>query len=112
LGATFGCTAGFLFLASAQANFTVQPQGGKPVVPLPTNFVLSYEMLILFGVLATLVGFLLGARLLRKRKPLYSENVAIDQVGIEMVVEEKYIEPLKALFREHQVLEIRDEVSK
>ena len=112
MGATFGCTAGFLFLATAQANFIVQPQGGKPVIPLPTNFVLSYEMLILFGVLATLLGFLLGSRLLRKRKPLYSENVAVDQVGIEMVVEEKFIEPLKALFREHQVLEIRDEVSK
>jgi len=111
-GALFGSTVGFLFLASAQANFFVQPQGGKPVVPVPTNLVLSYEMLILFGVLSTLVGFLIGARLLRKRKPLYSENVGIDQVGIEMEVEEKYIEPIKELFRQHQVIEIRDEVIK
>jgi len=109
-GALFGASAGFLFLASAQANFAVQPQGGKPVIPIPSNIVLSYEMLILFGVLATLFGFLIGARLLTKRKPLYSENVAIDQVGIEMEIEEKYIEPLKELFRQHQVLEIRDEV--
>lgn len=111
-GAIFGATAGFLFLASAQANFAVQPQGGKAVIPLPSNIVLSYEMLILFGVLSTLVGFLLGAQLLRKRKPLYSENVAIDQVGIELEVEEKYIEPLKELFKQHQVVEIRDEVVK
>ena len=111
-GALFGSIGGFLFLASAQANFTVQPQGGKPVVPLPTNFVLTYEMLILFSVLFTLVGFMIGARLLRKRRPLYSEKVSIDQVGIELEVEEKFIEPLKALFKEHQVLEIRDEVVK
>jgi hypothetical protein len=110
-GAIFGMSFGFMFLASAQANFFVQPQGGKAVIPIPSNIVLSYEMLILFGVLSTLMGFLIGARLLRKRKPLYSENVSIDQVGIEMEVEEKYIEPIKELFRQHQVLEIRDEVA-
>ncbi len=110
MGATFGLTFGFLFLASAQANFLVQPQGGKPVIPLPSNFVLTYEMLILFGVLFTLTGFLIGAGLLRKRKSLYSEKVSLDQVGIELEVEEKYIEPLKELFNQHQALEIREEV--
>ncbi len=112
VGALFGMTFGFLFLTSAQANFTVQPQGGKPVVPLPTNFVLTYEMLILFGVLFTVVGLILGARLFRRRKSLYSEKVTLDQVGIELEVEEKYIEPLKELFNEHQALEIREEVIK
>lgn len=109
-GAIFGICFGFLFLASAQANFLVQPQGGKPVIPLPSNFVLTYEMLILFGVLMTLTGFLIGARLLRKRKSLYSEKVGVDQVGIELEVEEKYLEPIKDLFKQHQVLEVRDEV--
>ena len=85
-GATFGLTFGFLFLASAQATFLVQPQGGKPVIPLPSNFVLTYEMLILFSVLFTVVGFILGARLVRRRKSLYSEKVSLDQVGIELEV--------------------------
>ena len=49
-GALFGVTFGFFFLAGAQATFLVQPQGGKPVVPLPSNFVLMYEMLIFFAV--------------------------------------------------------------
>ncbi|MGE0371243.1 MAG: quinol:electron acceptor oxidoreductase subunit ActD [Gammaproteobacteria bacterium] len=110
IGALCGSTFGFLFLASAQANFTVQPQGGKPVIPLPSNIVLTYEMLILFSVLFTLSGLLIGARLLRKRKSLYSEKVSLDQVGIEMELEEKYVEPIKKLFRQHQVLEIREEV--
>ncbi|HFD92084.1 MAG TPA: DUF3341 domain-containing protein [Gammaproteobacteria bacterium] len=109
-GGIFGITFGFTFLASAQANFTVQPQGGKPVVPLPSNFVLTYEMMILFSVLFTLIGFLFGARLLRKRKSLYSEKVTLDQVGIELEVDEKYLEPLKSLFNQHEALEIRHEV--
>ena len=111
-GALFGCTAGFLFLASAQATFLVQPQGGKAVIPLPSNIVLTYEMLILFSVLFTVAGFLIGARLLRRRRSLYSEKVTLDQVGIELEVEEKYIEPIKRLFQEHGVLEIREEVAR
>ena len=111
-GALFGSTMGFLFLAAAQANFSVQPQGGKPVIAIPTNLVLSYEMMIMAAVLSTIAAFLVSAGLFQKRKPLYSENVGVDQVGIEMEIEEKYIEPIKELFREHQVVEIRDEVIK
>ena len=111
-GAIFGITFGFLFLASAQATFLVQPQGGKAVIPLPSNIVLTYEMLILFSVLFTVAGFIIGAPLLRRRKSLYSEKVTLDQVGIELEVEDKYIEPIKRLFQEHRVLEIREEVAR
>lgn len=109
-GALFGMTFGFLFLASAQATFLVQPQGGKPVVPLPTNIVLTYEMLILFGVLFTVTGFIITARLFRKRNALYSENVSLDQVGIELELDERQMEPIRELFKRHKVLEIREEV--
>lgn len=108
-GATFGTVFGFLFLASSQASFLVQPQGGKPVVPLPSNFVLTYELMIMFSVLFTLAGLLITARLMRSRKMPYSEKVTVDQVGIEMELEEKYIEPMKKLFMERQALEIREE---
>ena len=111
-GALFGLIGGFLFLAAAEANFTVQPQGGKAVIPLPSNFVLTYEMMILFGVLSTLGGLLIGARLLTKRKSLYSEQVTLDQVGIELEVDEKFLEPIRELFNQHKALEIRHEVLK
>jgi hypothetical protein len=110
-GACFGITFGFLFLASAQSNFLVQPQGGKAVVPLPSNIVLTYEMLILFSVIFTVVGFLITTRLLRKRPTNYSEKVAIDQIGIEVELEEHKADGLKALFKAHGVLEIREEVA-
>lgn len=112
-GAIFGITFGFLFLASAQANFLVQPQGGKPVVPLPSNIVLTYEMLILFGVIFTVISFLvLSGLLFGKKEKLYSEKIAVDQIGIIMELDEDTFEPMKALFRQHKVLEIREEVVK
>lgn len=109
-GACFGLTFGFTFLASAQANFLVQPQGGKPVIPLPSNFVLTYEMLILFGVLFTVVGFLISSGLMRRKSKIYSEQIGVDQVAIILDLEEQQVEPVKALFGKHGVLEIREEV--
>jgi hypothetical protein len=109
VGALTGIILGFTFLAAAQANFTVQPQGGKPVVPLPSNFVLTYEMMIMGSVLFTLAGLLVTARLFRPRPQPYSEKVSVDQVGIELAIEEKYVEPAKKLLVEHKALEIREE---
>jgi len=108
-GALFGLTFGFLFLAGAQATFLVQPQGGKPVIPLPSNFILMYEMLIFFGVWSTFFAFLGLSGLFRKRSALYSEKVSLDQVAIIVEVDDSFGESVKALFQKHKVLEIREE---
>ena len=108
-GAVFGLTFGFLFLASAQASFLAQPQGGKPVIPLPSNFVLMYEMLIFFGVWTTVFAFIFLAGLVRKRGPIYSEHVNVDQIAIIIDVDEQNVAPLKKLFAQHKSLEFREE---
>lgn len=110
-GAIFGVTFGFLFLSGAQATFLVQPQGGKPVIPLPTNFVLMYEMLIFFGVWMTFFSFLFLSGLFRKRHSLYSEKVSLDQVGILLEVEEEKIAAIRELFTKHKVVEMREEAA-
>lgn len=109
-GAVFGVSFGFLFLAGAQATFLVQPQGGKPVIPLPSNFVLMYEMLIFFAVWLTFFSFLFLAGLFRKPPSVYSEKVSLDQIGIMLEVDESRAQLIKDLFTRHKVLEIREEV--
>jgi hypothetical protein len=109
-GAVFGATFGFLFLASAQATFLVQPQGGKAVIPLPSNFTLVYEMLIFFAVWMTFFSFIFLSGLLKKRSALYSEKISLDQVAIIVVIDEDIDESVKELFKKHKVLEIREEV--
>jgi hypothetical protein len=111
-GALFGVTFGFFFLSGAQATFLVQPQGGKAVVPLPSNFVLMYEMLIFFGVWITFFSFLFLSGLFRKRHSLYSEKISLDQVGILLELDDTTIGPIKDLFNRHKVAEIREEVVK
>lgn len=108
-GAIFGVTFGFLFLSGAQATFLVQPQGGKPVIPLPSNFILMYEMLIFFGVWSTFFAFLFLSGLLRKRSSIYSEKISLNQVAIIVEIDDSIDEPVKKLFQKHKVLEIREE---
>lgn len=111
-GGLFGLIGSWLWISSAQATFLVQPQGGKPVVTLASNFVLNYEMMILGGVLFTVIGFLAGARLPSRPGSLYSEKVSLDQIGIILELDQSQVEPAKNLFRAHKALEIREEANK
>lgn len=116
-GAAFGLIFGFIFIAAAQAGFLVQPAGGKAVIPLPSNLVLVYEMLIFFGVWVTFFGFLVLSGLLKEsllglfgvKRGLYSEATSVDQIGVIVELAQAQLEPLKALFTEHRALEIKEE---
>lgn len=111
-GALMGGLLGFFLISGAQANFYAQLKGGKPIVPLPPNFVLTYEMFILGGVFITVLGFLVCAGLPAKRSPLYSAKVSEDQIGILVKADASAIATIKAVFVKHRALEIQEEAGK
>lgn len=102
----------FLLIAAAQGNFFAQMKGGKPIVPFPPNFVLTYEMFILGGVYITVLGFLICAGLPARRSPLYSAKVSEDQIGILVQADESASGTLKSIFTKHRALEIQEEAGK
>ncbi|MEO8330871.1 MAG: DUF3341 domain-containing protein [Gallionella sp.] len=111
-GALMGGLLGFFLISGAQANFYAQIKGGKPIVPFPPNFVLTYEMFILGGVFISVLGFLICAGLPARRSPLYSSKVSEDQIGILVKSDETATNALKAIFTKHQALEIQEEAGK
>ena len=111
-GALMGGLLGFSLISGAQANFYAQLKGGKPIVPLPPNFVLTYEMFILGGVFISILGFLICAGLPAKRSPLYSAKVSEDQIGILVKAEDVAMEKIKKVFLDHEALEIQEEAGK
>ena len=111
-GALTGGLLAFFLLSGAQAVFYAQSKGGKPIVPFPPNFVLTYEMLILGGVYITVLGFLICAGLPARRSPLYSAKVSEDQIGILVKSDESATSTLRAIFTKHQALEIQEEAGK
>ena len=112
VGASMGGLLGFFLISGAQANFYAQMKGGKPIVPLPPNFVLTYEMFILGGVFISILGFLICAGLPARRSPLYSAKVSEDQIGILVKSDESATSTLKAIFTKHKALEIQEEAGK
>ena len=102
----------FLLISSAQGSFFAQMKGGKPIVPFPHNFVLTYELFILGGVYITVLGFLICAGLPARRSPLYSVKVSEDQIGILVKSDEVSSGALKSIFAKHKALEIQEEAGK
>ncbi len=111
-GATLGGFLGFWLIAGAQANFYAQLKGGKPIVPIPPDLVLTYEMFILGGVFSTVIGFLICAGLPAKRSSLYSSQVSEAQIGVLVKGEEAAIATLRAIFLKHHALEIQEEAGR
>ncbi len=110
-GALMGGLLGFFLISGAQANFYAQSKGGKPIVPLPPNFVLTYEMFILGGVFISVLGFLICAGLPAKRSPLYSTKISEDQIGLLVKIDPSAASTIKAIFTKHQALEIQEEAA-
>ncbi|MGA7750847.1 MAG: DUF3341 domain-containing protein [Gallionella sp.] len=111
-GALLGGSLAFLLISSSQGNFFAQMKGGKPIVPFPPNFVLTYEMFILGGVYISVLGFLICAGLPARRSPLYSAKVSEDQIGILVRADEVSSVALKSIFTKHKALEIQEEAGK
>jgi hypothetical protein len=112
VGALLGGLFGFFLISGAQANFYMQMKGGKPIVPFPPNFILTYEMFILGGVFITILGFLVCAGLPAKRSSLYSAKVSVDNIAILVEVDEAAVSTLRAIFVKHKALEIQEEAGK
>lgn len=111
-GAILGGLLGFFLISGAQANFFSQMKGGKPIVPFPPNFVLTYEMFILGGVFISVLGFLVCAGLPAKRSPLYSAKVSEDQIGVLIKADASAMAKIKAIFLNHEAMEIQEEAGK
>jgi hypothetical protein len=106
VGAVMGAVLGFLFIASDQANFLLQVRGGRPVVPIPPDMVITYELFILFGVLVTVLGCFIAWKLPGKRSPLYNASISEDKIGILVKADDACIAKVNEIFRRHLALEI------
>lgn len=74
-----GAMAGFVFgilLTTVTSALYPLPRGGRPIFFVPPIVILSYETTILFGVLSTLVGFVLFSGLPSfKKRPYLPETM-------------------------------------
>ena len=77
LGALFG-----IFLVVGTSIAYVLPTGGKPIVPIPTLLIITYELAVLAVMLFTLFRFLFEARLPGYTGRLYDSRISEGMIGV------------------------------
>jgi hypothetical protein len=108
LGAVLGSSLVFLGISSAQANFLRQPRGFFPIVPIPPDMVITYELFILGSVFFTITACLTMWRIHRVKTDLYDVQISLDKIGILVEADPKAIAHLREIFTSHHALEISE----
>lgn len=85
-GGLIGASSGFL-LAAGTAVLWAHPTGGRPIITFPPFLIITYEMTILFGILATVLGFLISARLPAIRERIYVPEAGVDKFALIVACE-------------------------
>lgn len=109
-GGISGVIAGALFAIWTSVSYPL-PRGGRPILAGPPILIISFETLILLGVLATFGGFLLLTRLPALRKQPYHDRLSEDRFGILVKVKEDkltHIESILVSGGAEEVIKIED----
>jgi hypothetical protein len=108
-GAILGGLSGFA-LAAGTAVLYLHPTGGRPIIPFPPFLIIAYEMTILFGILATVIGFLVSARLPAIRDRAYAPEAAVDRFAVAVTCDDDAgAARAAAILREAGAKEVRNE---
>ncbi|MCZ6831326.1 MAG: DUF3341 domain-containing protein [Gammaproteobacteria bacterium] len=106
-GGIFGACFGFI-LAAGTSVLWQHPVGGRPIITLPPFFIITYEMAILFGILATVIGFFISARLPAMNERLYVPETAVDKFAVTVVCNNREdFERAAAILRKAGAEEVR-----
>lgn len=105
-GGIFGGLAGFT-LAAGTAVLYLHPTGGRPIITFPPFLIITYEMTILCGILATVLGFLLSARLPVVRDRAYVPEAAVDKFVVAVACDGPESNRVEAVFEELGVEGVR-----
>jgi len=84
--------------------------GGKAAASIPPYVVIAFELTILFGALATVIGLFVNSRLPHVAgKVIYDPGFSAGRFGIEVHAEGKRLDEARAILERHQPVEVRDE---
>jgi hypothetical protein len=109
IGGLLGCITGYA-LTIWMANDWQIMIGGKPFSSIPTYTVIAFELTILFGGLATLLGLLVVGKLpygsFGKTDKAYSARFSAEEFGVVVECLDRDVAEVDALLRAHDAKEV------
>ncbi len=109
VGALTGFCTGWALTIGSVMNYPLIV-GGKPLISLPPFGVIAYILTILFGSIATIIGFLINARLPQLRlAATYDERLSGDHYGIQVFGSEEVLKEWSKKMKKIGAVEINTE---
>ena len=107
-GGLIGGLSGFV-LAAGTAVLYLHPTGGRPIITIPPFLIITYELTILFGILFTVLGFLISARLPVIRERVYVPESAVDKFVVTVACgNDEHFKRAEAILREAGAEQVRE----
>lgn len=108
-GAMLGAACGVGFTVLTSTSWPL-PVSAKPIVSLPPYTVIIFELTILMGALATLLGLLVNSRL-RRNAPInmYDPRFSEDKFGIMVTCDKNNVKKVEEILNSHGAEEIKFE---
>ena len=106
IGGLTGVVTGYALTLWMANNWQIM-LGGKPFSSIPPYTIIAFELTILFGVLMTVLGFLVVGRLpsFRSHKA-YSARFSAEDFGLLVRCRERDVAEIDGLLREHHATEV------
>lgn len=109
VGALTGTAAGFGFPIFTSMDWPLIT-GGKPILSMPAYVVIAFEMTILFGALATVIGLFINARLPHvKPHVVYDPEFSAGRFGLYVPAAGGELEEVRRILEKHEPAEIRED---
>jgi hypothetical protein len=109
VGGLTGAAAGFAFTSFTSMEWPLVT-GGKPILSIPAYVVIAFELTILFGALATVIGLFLLSRLPHLGPLLiYDPEFTAGRFGIHVFASPEELEKARRILEEHHPAEVRED---
>jgi len=108
VGALIGTASGFALPIYASLDWPLMT-GGKPIISLPAFVIIAFEMTILFGALATVLGLFINARLPHVRaNVIYDKSFSVGSFGVFVASPAGREGEVRKVFEEASAIEVRE----
>ena len=102
IGGLTGAATGFAFTIFTSMDWPLVT-GGKPILSIPAYVVIAFELTILFGVFATVIGVLWNMRVPDlKTRVVYDPDYSSGRFGVYVTASEERLEEARAILRSNE----------
>ena len=108
-GGLCGAAGGFALTSFTSMDWPLVT-GGKPILSIPAYVIISFEMMVLFGVLSTVIGFFINSRLpFVKPMVVYDPEFSAGRFGVYVTVAVDRLDRARGILQGQDPAEIRED---